>query len=143
MSIFVKTFRIEKRCPGDQVVRFKNDYGGYDLVLFKGNARSEFQNEVVDTIERIVENYGTARDGGKETILRLRSGYSMEVSRYFSTDEKEGYNQLFSSRLVQLLIDNNWYDVRISPKRWDEKARENIIFVVAEITLPERLTDEQ
>ena len=135
------------------ILRFKNDLGGRDLMHFPGNYALFYENETVTTVEMNVTDFTESTGArGRETVLKLRSQDKIQCSRFIAIENKEAAKQLLSSRFVELYTgqkndaplqrDQNWLNVKIRLRDWNERAKENYIFLAIEIIPPERYTDE-
>ena len=144
--------RVIAPCDG-LILRFKNDLGGRDLIHFPGNFALLFENETVTTVEMNVTDFTESTGArGRETVLKLRSQDKIQCSRFIAIENKEAAKQLLASRFVELYVgqkndtvlqrDGNWINVKLRLRDWNERAKENYIFLAIEITLPERYTDE-
>ena len=135
------------------ILRFKNDLGGRDLMHFPGNYALFYENETVTTVEMNVTDFTESTGArGRETVLKLRSQDKIQCSRFIAIENKEAAKQLLASRFVELYVgqkndtvlqrDGNWINVKLRLRDWNERAKENYIFLAIEIIPPERYTDE-
>lgn len=127
-------------CDGDVIIKFMNDYGGFSSVLFYGNGRRNFDAKINEVSRRRVTDFENAT--GREDVIKITSGESLEFSRQFPATEKEGLEQMLSSRLVQAYYSGKWYDVQLGLKDWKDRVRDNAIMIVIKIKLPERFINE-
>lgn len=144
--------KIVEPCDG-LILRFKNDFGGRDLVHFPGNYSISFQQGETRTIKSNISDFSeTSRERGTEDVLEIKAGEKIQCSRFVKQVNGPGLKQLFTSRFVELFIgqkndtpsiqQNGWLQVQVRLRDWSERIKENQIFVSIEIELPETLTDE-
>ena len=144
--------KIVEPCDG-LILRFKNDFGGRDLVHFPGNYSISFQQGDTKTIKSNITDFSpSSRDRGTEGVLKITAGEKIQCSRFVKSINGPGMRQLFTSRFVELFtgskndtIENNeksWLQVQVRIRDWNERIKENQIFVSVEIELPQTQTDE-
>ncbi|TVR40865.1 MAG: hypothetical protein EA392_02940 [Cryomorphaceae bacterium] len=146
-----KTLTVVDDCGG-VLLRFKNDHSGRDLVMFPGNFAVRYSSGQVRTFDKFVTDFSLSGDTGREDILSSEVVEKIQCSRFFPVANKDGMKQLFTSRSVEMFTGvkndtpanqrNLWVQVRVSIRDWNERARENVIFVSIEIELPKRYVDE-
>ncbi len=145
MSIVIQpiTLRVRKYCNGDIVLKFLNNYAGWDTVHFDGNAVRVFTQSIDEVEARRVKNFSVLHGApGIEIVTKISAGESIQCTRQFPSYEKEGIQQMLSSRFVQIYYEDKWLDVQLSLKTWKDKIKDNAILVTIEIKLPERLINE-
>lgn len=139
-------------CDG-LILRFKNDFGGRDLIHFPGNYQVIFQSGNVQSVEVAVSDFLPASlERGREQVLSIDAVERIQCSRMVKRANIEGLKQLFSSRYVELFTgkkddttankQNKWLQVQVSLRDWVERIKENEIFISIEIELPKRFVDE-
>lgn len=135
------------------ILRFKNDLGGRDLIHFPGNYALFVENETLTTVELNIENFNIdSPERSRDSVLKLRTQDKIQCSRFIDIENKDVVKQLISSRFVELYTGqkndsesnqiNAWVQVKIRLRDWNERSKENQIFVAIEIIPPERYTDE-
>ena len=157
-EIFARTVNV---CEGDTIIRFLNDYSGWDVVLFPGNGQQSFEREIDATSSLRVTNF--ASNGGqtaRERVDKITAGGTINVSRFFDGANKEGVDQMLSSRFVQIWTGpipftepfdvggvkqkpDYWLDCQLSLNRYEQRNKVNMIFISIKIILPKRFTNEQ
>lgn len=144
--------KIVEPCDG-LMLRFKNDFGGRDLIHFPGNYSISFQQGEIRTVKSNVTDFSRiSKERGTEDVLVIRAGEKIQCSRFVKKANGPGMKQLFTSRYVEIFTgvkndntfnkQNSWLQVQIRIRDWNERINENQIFISAEIELPETLTDE-
>ena len=152
IAIQEKTMKVIDPCDG-LILRFKNDLGGRDLVHFAGNYAKFFEvkTELKTDVEVTDFGFGSI-DRSREKVLKKSSQDKIQCSRFFPSVNIDGFKQLLSSRYVELFtgVKNadltsqtlDWIEVQISLREWQERVKENLVFIAIEILLPERFKDE-
>ena len=146
-----KLYRIFDTCDTGVLLRFKNDFGGRDLIFFPGNYAIRTNSGSVQTFDRFVKDFSPTGDSGRQDILLSEIIESIQCSRFISKANGEGMRQLFTSRFVEIFTGqkndtpanqrNKWLQVRVSLRDWNERVKDNMIFVSIQVELPKRYVD--
>jgi hypothetical protein len=152
IAIQEKTMKVIDPCDG-LILRFKNDLGGRDLVHFAGNYAKFFEVKTDLKTDIDVKDFGFGSlDRAREKVLKKSTQDKIQCSRFFPAINADGFKQLLSSRYIEIYtgIKNDddtskaldWIEVQVSLREWQERVKENLIFIAIEIILPERFKDE-
>lgn len=153
--------KIINPCDG-LILRFKNDFGGRDLVHFPGNYLVSFEQGETRTVKSNISDFSDeSKQRGTSEVISIEAGEKILCSRWVKKQNGPGMKQLFTSRYVEIYtgkkvesipggeielepkdLQFGWLQVQIAKRDWNERIKENQIFISAEIELPEILTDE-
>lgn len=148
-----KILKVVDTCNGGLLLRFKNDLGGRDTVIFEGDYAVRYQGGDVQSIDRFVTDFSPAGESGRTEVLKTEIVESIQASRFYHKRNAEGMKQLLTSRWVEMFTGvindtpenqrEKWLRVEVRERGNVEKLKNDLCFMTIEVMLPKRFVDER
>lgn len=101
---------VQKRCDGI-MLRWENEYAGYDYWLFGGNIRDRIRSGTQERFEPFQDDI--ENETANFELLKKRFEKTQRVFSDFPKSNTEGFYQLSRSRYVEMLYNDTWWKVDV------------------------------